>query len=347
MFKMIKLYLPCVLLLFSTLIKAQQDFIFTSLEEALKTPELVIKLDLTMNLKQLRSPVLDGSYAEEIDKSTFHEFPTEVLSFPNLEWLVLDKHKIPTLPKSLNRLKKLKFISIEQNGISQIEQGFQPESLVQLRIQKNNISVLPESVCSINSLEVLDIGLNPLKELPISIGNLKNLKTLNLNLCALESLPETIGNLNNLEVAVLSTVLTDLPDSFKKLEKLRTLYLEFNSLTEFPPELETLTSLESLIIYSNEEGSGKINIPEWFGNLINLTEIYFSVSQFYQLPNSIGNLQKLRILDLGHCIHLESLPDSIKLLQKLRTLEVAHTDLNDQEIKDLKFMLPMCNIWTD
>ena len=56
-----------------------------------------------------------------------------------------------------------------------------------------------DSLCSISSLEELDVKNNKLMSLPHQIGQLHNLAVLTLTNNQLEQIPSSIGDLKNLE----------------------------------------------------------------------------------------------------------------------------------------------------
>jgi Leucine-rich repeat (LRR) protein len=70
---------------------------FTSLDEALKNPSSVYRLDLSF--------------------SGLSEFPREVLQFPNLQSLNLSNNGIVEIPADLAKLSKLQRLNLATNGI--------------------------------------------------------------------------------------------------------------------------------------------------------------------------------------------------------------------------------------
>ncbi len=73
---------------------------FTSLDEALKNPSSVYRLDL--------------SY------SGLSEFPREILQFPNLQSLNLSNNGIIDVPAELGKLTKLQRLNLATNGIKRL-----------------------------------------------------------------------------------------------------------------------------------------------------------------------------------------------------------------------------------
>lgn len=73
---------------------------FTSLEEALKNPSAVYRLDLSF--------------------SGISEFPAEVLQFPNLQSLNLSNNGLQNIPADIGKLKKLQRLNLATNGIKRL-----------------------------------------------------------------------------------------------------------------------------------------------------------------------------------------------------------------------------------
>ncbi|MBN1307532.1 MAG: hypothetical protein JXA18_06425 [Chitinispirillaceae bacterium] len=115
-------------------------------------------------------------------------------------------------------------------------QSIPPESLVtieenrvvELRIRGLGMRVLPESVCRIVRLRVLDIGANSLRELPWSLDRLRRLAELVADSNALREVPASIG----------------------MIDSLRRLDLSFNQLLSLPEPI-TYLSLTSLNLTGN------------------------------------------------------------------------------------------------
>jgi hypothetical protein len=102
--------------------------------------------------------------------------------------------------------------------------------LVSLR--RTGISVVPEELLALGSLEELDLGSNGIAELPAEISRLRYLRRLDLSGNALERLPAETATLGYLEELDLSdNRLTALPRGLERLPHLRTMSLERNPLS--------------------------------------------------------------------------------------------------------------------
>ena len=165
----------------------------------------------------------------------------------------------------------------------------------------NHLTSLPEWIGKFQFLSELHVSSNQLTSLPESIGSLRDLKELDVSHNALTSLPESIGNLQALgRLHVGGNQLTSLPEeSIGKWQKLKWLDVSYNQLTSLPHL--TLGNLEDL---------------RASGNRLKL------------LPESLGNLEWLETLALGHNF-LERLPDNLMRLSNLRSVFVNSNQLHD------------------
>ncbi|PWA79891.1 toll/interleukin-1 receptor (TIR) domain-containing protein [Artemisia annua] len=207
------------------------------------------------------------------------EFPKDLGKLECLEELCLYSKKIKHLPDSfcmLKRLKSLKvndgpfFEKLTDNLLEKLPDDLgQLECLERLYVRSKKIEYLPDSICMLKRLKLLDVtkcwrlGKLPeeigqlesleglvlsatmIKHLPDSICMLKHLKYLKLHLCALlKKLPEDLGRLECLkELVITYTCISHLPQSIFGLKGLLiTAPRELLQLYDFPSEIETRTS---------------------------------------------------------------------------------------------------------
>lgn len=135
--------------------------VYTNLQEALKNPKTVYRLDLT--------------------KQKLKEFPREIYQFTNLNELILDKNKISIIPDSISVLKNLQIFSAERNEIEIFNVKITTlKNLYQLNLADNLIEKIPDQIDDLKSLEQLILWDNPISYYPIAMSEMERLKYLDL-----------------------------------------------------------------------------------------------------------------------------------------------------------------------
>lgn len=135
--------------------------IYTSIEEALKSPKEVYVLKLSRN------------------KLT--EFPAEILQFTNLNVLDLSKNRISNIPDQIGTLTHLQRLDLGKNKLDYFPLGITDlVNLKKLILNQNYITGIPFSIRNLQELDYLDMWSNDLSEIPESISELKKLKEFDL-----------------------------------------------------------------------------------------------------------------------------------------------------------------------
>ncbi|KAL7218700.1 hypothetical protein ACSBR2_011883 [Camellia fascicularis] len=161
------------------------------------------------------------------------------------------------------------------------------------------------------------------------LQNLTNLKLLRLNDVSISStVPDTLANLTSLTTLVLENcrLRSEFPISIFYLPKLRVLNVRFNkNLTGHLPKFQPISPLQYLML-SGTSFSGKL--PDSIGNLHFLNVLNFSDCYFLgSLPVSLGNLTQLNYMSLSsNQFNLGTLPFLGKLT-KLTELHLSEINL--------------------
>jgi leucine-rich repeat protein SHOC2 len=214
---------------------------------------------------------------------------------------------------------------MKQAELEQIIEQARLDRVSELDLRKRQISILPESIGNLSSLNKLYLRHNHLISLPESIGNLTNLAHLDLHCNQLSELPQSIDNLTSLIYLELSNnKLTSLPESIGNLTELISLTLCDNQLNRLPESIGNLTKLTHLHLYGNQ----LTNLPESIGNLSDLVFLSLWKNQLNKLPEGIGNLTKLTVLNPSSNIQLDRLPESIGNLTNLTELNLWSNQIN-------------------
>jgi Leucine-rich repeat (LRR) protein len=78
----------------------------------------------------------------------------------------------------------------------------------------------------------------------------------------------------------------------------------------------------------------------------NVKRLYLSVNYWPLIPDEIGNLKSLEILDLSSNYYLNKLPEGLKNCTALKELIVKDNKLNAGEIDKIKKLMPHITIVT-
>jgi len=134
---------------------------FTSLAEALKTPDKVYKLDLR--------------------KKKLKEFPREIFQFKNLQYLDLSKNSIKEIPAEIAELTSLQYFNISKNHLETLPpQIGELTQLYYLNANQNDLLSLPPQIGKLSKLKYLDLWSNNIEKFPSEMRYLKSLKVLDL-----------------------------------------------------------------------------------------------------------------------------------------------------------------------
>lgn len=251
-------------------------------------------------------------------KTFLTDFPIEVTCLRVVELNISDNYYIRDkgLPASLGNMATLTKLD-----------------LVDSRFEK-----LPESFFNLTNLTYLSLSDNPIQDLPEGLGNLIKLKKLFLHNTKLQRVPDSIGKLTNLVVLDFFVESGGDNDHYEdyggKCGALR--YREFRD--------ERDSGQCSMLFYKHKHASGwawgdyKGNYRDHDlygvdGEYKDLDWLWASCNNksnnaFTYLPESFGNLIKLKKLDLALHKSLTCLPTTFGNLINLTYLNVAYTNVS-------------------
>ena len=213
-------------------------------------------------------------------------------------------------------------------------------SLKHLNVSDMGWKTLPANLDGLIGLETLHLADNALTALPLSLGNLTSLRVLNCSSSSkykkgnqLASLPASIGELKQLEELYLNrNKLTELPKALGQCDSLRILEAAINRLETIPKEL---TQCQKLTVLNLRENTIHQLPAVGFGNLTNLEVLDLSNFFFVEpskkikaLPDDFGNMTSLRELYLSDHV-IEELPQSFTKLKNLEILDIRNNLLQD------------------
>lgn len=172
----------------TTSLPCENERIFGNLNEALKQPEKVCRLDLCCQLTKV---------------------PPEVGKLSNLQVLKLSNNQLTQLPPEIGNLTKLKTLDLSWNQFSQFPTPIlKLENLENLYLIGNNISSIPSKISNLDHLKEFYLIHNKITCLPPEVGQLANLEELRIFGNRFIQLPPELENLPNLKKIIVS------PDAF-------------------------------------------------------------------------------------------------------------------------------------
>ncbi|OJD39895.1 conserved leucine-rich repeat protein [Diplodia corticola] len=243
--------------------------------------------------------------------------------FGGLEMLDLHGNIMTELPVGLRRLEGLTILNLSRNRLHNdaFEVISQIGSLRELRIAENDLEGdLPQSIGSLNNLEVLELQGNRIARLPDALRELVNLRVLNVNTNGMSSLPmdvlaalplaelfasknalrgtffpETVTEMSRLQTLDLSgNALTSLGSSDLSMPALKSLNLSINRI-ETLPDLTRWTSLLTLLVEENKLSE----FPAGFTSLRALRQANFNGNNISKLEPEIAQMDSLDMLTLA------------------------------------------------
>ncbi|KAL8239927.1 hypothetical protein R6Q59_016494 [Mikania micrantha] len=220
-----------------------------------------LRLTYWTSIRDIPDSICQLKCLKKLHLSNCHQvekWPDELGRLECLEVLNIKYAVIRCLPESIIQLKHLK--SLDLTCCELLEQlpmdlgGL--ECLEELRLTYcRSLRDIPDSICRLKCLILLDIEGAGISRLPESIIQLKHLKSLDLACCELlEQLPMDLGGLECLEKLNLSKCrsLRDIPDSICQLKCLKLLNIDGAGISRLP---EGIFQLKKLRIIGGLRGS--------------------------------------------------------------------------------------------
>jgi Leucine-rich repeat (LRR) protein len=282
--------------------------LFTSLEEANKTPVEVYNLHLN---------------GRDLYKKDF----SGISKMINLRFLALESAGLKDLPKGFfDPLIRLKTISLVDNKFTSIPEGISKlKQLEYLVMYDNEIDSIPDWIGELSALETLILNRNKLVYISPAIGLCKKMKDLSLGQNLLEQIPGEIGKLELLEDLELeNNQLPVLPESICGLKKLVAIQLGGNKLLRLPENIGQLERLENLQLSENNLQ----NLPLSVGRLRRLDNLNLSKNFSFQWDDKLELPPSLRQLSLEG-IQLKNVPACIRRCTRLENIDLTTTSLQE------------------
>lgn len=173
-----------------------------------------------------------------------------------LYWLTklnLSGMKLRTIPKSVLKLKKLKYLTLENNWLDDLPDELAAlEQLEGLSLRKNRLHHVPEIILELPDLIYLDLAQNHIRKFVITRANaFAKLTTLHLGDNLIDFFETANSALNPREILLYQNRLSTFTCEIDQFTSLKSLHLAYNQLAEFPIHAALLPSLNFLALDHN------------------------------------------------------------------------------------------------
>ena len=255
--------------------------------------------------------------------------------FASLELIDLHGNILNALPLGFRRLQRLTNLNLSRNRLTNdaLEIVGEIHTLRELRMSENLLQgSLPERLCDLKMLEILDIHNNAISCLPDNLARLSRLKILALSDNKLSTVPfEKMTEFPLLELDASKNRLSGslFPPNISEFPLLRDLSISENALDSFSMGNISLPSLETLNIAQNKIST----LP----NMINWKEIVRFIAgnnQMEMLPEGLVSLTAIKSIDLNSN-KLTRIDDRIGLMVNLQALEIKNNPIRERRLLSL------------
>jgi internalin A len=249
---------------------------------------------------------------------SFLDLNLSVLS--KLNSLDLQENKFESLPHTITRLKKLKYLNYSKNKLKYLtEIGYGTlEQLEIFDLNTNHLTTLPHDICGGNSLTTTGRSNGPASGLRVGggSGGCKKLKVFNLS----------------------SNLISFLPQNISKLKSLLKLNIERNQLKSLPSEIKHLSLISFRCGYNSIEFLDDNLFTEELGQSI---EFFSCVeNNLLELPLSLKDITKIQTENFQLAAEFNPLisPPSSVLIEGMKILG-AYMRVRAARLKEMQKLL--------
>ena len=204
---------------------------------------------------------------------------------------LIDEGKIRSehIPQVIFELENLQILDLNETKLNSIPNQHTLIHLNELYLSNNSFFEIPQSLCSMEQLKLLDMSNNRIQNIPDYFVNMKKLEILNLSYNKLTCLPNNITRLPTLrKLIVTHNQINSIENGFSQGQSLLTLDLSYNNLKEIPDELCNLEQLETLDLRYNQLEYLPLSIRQMIGlKSMNTFDEDFQRNGLHLLGNSI------------------------------------------------------------
>ncbi|XP_028172324.1 protein flightless-1-like isoform X3 [Ostrinia furnacalis] len=235
-------------------------------------------------------------------------------------------------PDAIRYMTGLQWLRLDKTNLTDIpEELGKLMKLENLSLKKNSLEKLFGELTELKCLRSLNVRHNKVKSsgIPAELFRLEELTTLDLSHNRLKEVPEGLEKAKSLLVLNLShNMIESIPPTlFVQLTDLLFLDLSNNRLETLPPQTRRLANLQTLILNDNPLGLFQLRqLP----SLQSLETLHMRNTQrtVANLPTSLDTLSNLSDVDLSKNA-LTKVPDALYSLQSLKRLNLSDNEITE------------------
>lgn len=235
-------------------------------------------------------------------------------------------------PDAIRYMTGLQWLRLDKTNLTDIpEELGKLMKLENLSLKKNDLEKLFGELTELKCLRSLNVRHNKVKSsgIPAELFRLEELTTLDLSHNRLKEVPEGLDKAKSLLVLNLShnKIESIPPTLFVQLTDLLFLDLSNNLLETLPPQTRRLANLQTLILNDNPLGLFQLRqLP----SLQSLETLHMRNTQrtLANLPTSLDTLANLSDVDLSKN-SLTKVPDALYSLQNLKRLNLSDNEITE------------------
>ena len=292
---------------------------FTTLSKK-SIPDAPLKwLDLSDNpWKKIKFRRNDSLTTLNLNKMGYDKIPRSIKKLKGLKFVQFEHNQLTRVPRYIRKYKYLQEITFNFNEIPLSKRDIRILQNVKLiQFIHNELYELPENFGDLKNAKKINLAQNHLSRLPASFSELEKLESIIFYKNEFEKIPSEIFGLNNLqELDFYYNDLVEIPDSLDQLENLKVLFLAFNSISEIPESLKDLTELKKLYLHHNQI----IAVPKWLEEFPHLEVLDLGYNKIIAIPD-LSNAIELIEVDVQQNL-LSDLPWSLLELPNLKIIYI-------------------------
>uniref|UniRef100_A0A6M2DKF3 Putative serine/threonine phosphatase 2c n=1 Tax=Xenopsylla cheopis TaxID=163159 RepID=A0A6M2DKF3_XENCH len=235
-------------------------------------------------------------------------------------------------PHAMKFMTGVQWLKLDKTNLSEIpEEMGKLLKLEHLSLKRNCLEKLYGELTELRCLRSLNIGHNNIKSsgIPVDLFRLDELSTLDLSFNKLKEIPEGLEKAKGLLVLNLShNQIDNIPTAlFISLTDLLFLDLSYNSLETLPPQTRRLVNLQTLILSHNPLGLFQLRqLPSLQSlEILHMRNTQRNLNNF---PSQLDSLSNLSELDLAQN-SLPKIPDALYSLINLKRLNLSENEITE------------------